>query len=119
MKKRIYNLTDLVARVTMSIFFVVAFPSVNRLSGATGDGAATFKAKCAMCHGLDGSGNTPMGLKMKVRDLRSPEVQKLTDEELAAIITNGKPPMPAYGKSLAPGDIHEIVTYLRSIATKS
>ena len=56
---------------------------------------------------------------MKVRDLRSPEVQKQTDDELAAIITNGKPPMPAYGKSLTPADIRQVVAYLRSIASKS
>src|ERR1700685_562010 len=68
-------------------------------------GAETFKAKCAMCHGPDGSGSTPMGKRIKSRDLRSPEVQKQTDDELAAIITNGNPPMPAYGKTLAAGDI--------------
>lgn len=88
-------------------------------SARAAEGAQVFKAKCAMCHGSDASGNTPMGQRMKIRDLRSPAVQKQTDEELTAIITNGKPPMPAYGKSLTPGDIHDIVAYLRSIATKS
>ncbi|MBV9084904.1 MAG: cytochrome c [Acidobacteriaceae bacterium] len=89
------------------------------LSFAAASGADTFKAKCAACHGPDGSGNTPMGQKMKVRDLRSPEVQKQTDDELAEIITNGKPPMPAYGKSLSAADIRQVVAYLRSIAGKS
>ena len=119
MKKRICNLTDPAARA--AIYFGVAFTAVSavRVSAAPADGAATFKTKCAMCHGPDGAGNTPMGQKMKVRDLRSPEVQKQTDEELATIITNGKPPMPAYGKSLTPADIHQIVAYLRTIATKS
>jgi cytochrome c6 len=82
-------------------------------------GATTFKAKCATCHGPDGSGSTPMGQRMKVRDLRSGDVQKQSDDELAQIITNGKPPMPAYGKTLTAADIHQIVVYLRSIATKS
>ncbi len=81
-------------------------------------GATTFKAKCVACHGSDGSGNTPMGQKMKVRDLRSPDVQKQSDDELTAIITNGKPPMPGYGKSLSIADIKQLVTYIRSIATK-
>jgi len=60
-----------------------------------------------------------MGQRMKVHDLRSPDVQKQTDDELASIITNGKPPMPAYGKSLTAADIRQIVAYLRSIAAKS
>jgi cytochrome c6 len=90
-----------------------------QVSAAQATGADTFKSKCATCHGADGSGTTPMGQKMKVRDLRSPEVQKQTDEELTAAIKNGRPPMPAYGKSLASADIRQLVAYLRSIATKS
>src|SRR6476661_4802272 len=94
--------------------FTSAASAVNPSAGAD-----TFKAKCAVCHGTDGSGNTPMGQKMKVRDLRSREVQKQTDDELTAIISNGKPPMPAYGKILAPTDIRQLVAYLRSISSKS
>ena len=82
-------------------------------------GAELFKAKCAMCHGADGSANTPAGQRMKIRDLRSGAVQRQTDEDLTAIITNGRPPMPGYGKTLTPDQIHELVQYLRSIAAKS
>ena len=85
-------------------------------SAAPPSGADTFKAKCAMCHGPDGAGNTPMGQRLKIRDLRSPEVQKQSDVELTAVITNGKPPMPAYGKSLSAADIRDLVAYIRSIA---
>lgn len=93
--------------------------SENTFSAAASSGADTYKAKCAMCHGPDGAGNTPVGQRMKIRDLRSSDVQKQTDDELAAIITNGKSPMPAYGKSLASADIRQLVAYLRSIAAKS
>ncbi|MFL6448326.1 MAG: c-type cytochrome [Bryobacteraceae bacterium] len=93
--------------------------SLNQVSAAPPSGADTFKAKCGTCHGPDGSGSTPMGQKMKVRDLRSAEVQKQTDDELTAIVTNGKPPMPGYGKTLGAADISQLVAYLRSIAAKS
>jgi mono/diheme cytochrome c family protein len=101
------------------LLITIASFSFDGLSAAPASGADTFKAKCAACHGPDGSGSTPMGQRMKVRDLRSADVQKQTDDELATIITNGKPPMPGYGKSLAPENIREIVAYLRSIASKS
>ena len=39
-------------------------------------GEATYKAKCAMCHGADGLGNTPVGKNMKVRSFKSPEDMK-------------------------------------------
>ena len=60
-----------------------------------------------------------MGKKFKLRDLRSPDVQKRSDDELTALITNGKPPMPAVGKTLDAAAIKDLVTYIRSIATKS
>jgi len=96
--------------VTLYIF------SSNSFSAPPPSGAELFKSKCAMCHGPDGSGNTPMGKRLNLRDLRSSDVQKHTDDELTAIITNGKPPMPAYGKTLSSDDIHQLVTYLRSMA---
>lgn len=45
-------------------------------------GAATFKAKCAMCHGADGAGKTPMGAKLSIPNLVSPEVQGIWDEKV-------------------------------------
>lgn len=83
-----------------------------------GGGEATYKAKCAMCHGADGSGDTTMGKKMKVKDLRSEEVQKQTDAELAGIIAKGKSPMSAYEKQLDKAKIDEVVAYLRELAKK-
>jgi cytochrome c6 len=92
---------------------------LSRVSAAPASGADMFKAKCASCHGADGSGSTTLGQRMKVRDLRSPEVQKQTDDELAGIIGKGKAPMPAYSKTLSPDEIRQLVAYLRTIASKS
>lgn len=81
-------------------------------------GETIFKSKCATCHGPDGSGQTSMGKMMKLRDLRSAEVQKQTDAQLAQLITNGKSPMPAYGKQLDKEKIEQVVSYLRELAKK-
>jgi len=104
---------------TVSLLFAAAGFGFSPTSAAPASGADTFKTKCATCHGADGSGNTALGQRMKVRDLRSREVQKQTDDELAAIITSGKPPMPAYGKTLTPAEIRQLVAYLRTIRSKS
>ena len=79
------------------------------------DSAATFKAKCAMCHGSDGSGNTPMGKKLAIRALGSPDVQKQTDAELAAIITKGKEKMPAYDGKISATEITDLVKFIRTL----
>jgi mono/diheme cytochrome c family protein len=72
---------------------------------------ATYKAKCAACHGPDGKGKEAM----KTRDLSSADVQKQSDADLSAIITNGKPPkMPPY-KTMTPEQVKDMVAFIRSL----
>ena len=87
-------------------------------SSAQDTGAASYKAKCAACHGPDGKGETAMGKANKLRDLGSAEVQKQGDADLTAIITTGKGKMPAYGKSLKPEQLKDLVAYIRTLAKK-
>jgi mono/diheme cytochrome c family protein len=84
---------------------------------ALADGAALFKQNCAPCHGADGSANTPAGKSLKAKDLRSPEVQKKTDAELASQIRNGKGPMPGF-KTLNDAQVGELVAFIRALAKK-
>jgi cytochrome c6 len=68
-----------------------------------------------MCHGVDGKGNTPAGKAMKARDLGSPEVQKQSDEALAAVIANGKGSMPSFKGSLSAAQIKQLVAFIRTL----
>jgi len=79
--------------------------------------SATFRTKCAMCHGPDGSGSA-VGKSMNVPDLRSPEVQKVPDAQLAQIISDGKGGMPSFKGSLTEDQVHSLVTYVRSLRGK-
>jgi mono/diheme cytochrome c family protein len=78
---------------------------------------ATFRTKCAMCHGQDGGGSE-VGKSMNIPDLRSQAVQKLPDAELAQIISNGKAGMPSFKNSLSEDQIHGVVTHIRSLVAK-
>jgi mono/diheme cytochrome c family protein len=78
-------------------------------------GEATYKAKCAMCHGADGTGNTPAGRSMKLRSLKSPEDMKATDADLFKQTKNGVGKMQGYGNRLTDAQIHDVVTYIRSL----
>jgi cytochrome c len=51
--------------VTLTAIAVMSFPV---LSAQAQDGSATYKAKCAMCHGADGS-------KITAHDLRAAAAQ--------------------------------------------
>ncbi len=87
----------------------------STLSVAADTGADLFKAKCAMCHGPDGKGDTAMGKNLKVRDLGSAEVQGQSDADLNDIITNGKGKMPKYDGKLTKEQITELVKFVRSL----
>lgn len=75
-----------------------------------------FKAKCAVCHGANGDGNTAVGRGLKMRDLRSGEVQKRADSQLATILHCGTGKMPGYEGKLSDGQIAQLVSYMRSLA---
>ncbi len=80
-------------------------------------GAAVYRQKtCVSCHAADGSGNTPAGKSLKARDLRSAEVQKQPDDELAAAIADGRGKMPAFQRSLSAEQIRDVVAYIRALA---
>jgi cytochrome c6 len=81
------------------------------------DAAATYKAKCAMCHGPDGKGSA-MGVKMGAHDFTSADVQKQTDAQLTEIITKGKAKMPAYDGKLKDSEVKDLVAYIRGLAKK-
>lgn len=78
--------------------------------------AKLYKQKCASCHGPDGKAETSAGKAMKVRSFADPDVAKMSDDELAEVITNGKGKMPKYGSSLKPDQVKSLVEYCRSLA---
>lgn len=71
------------------------------------DAKEHFLDHCALCHGNDGRGDTPIGrgLHPRAPDLTLPATQDLSDGELFWIIENGikLTGMPAFGKE-SPGD---------------
>ncbi|HUB19493.1 MAG TPA: cytochrome c [Acidobacteriaceae bacterium] len=78
-------------------------------------GEATYKAKCAMCHGADGTGNTPIGRNMKLRSLKSPEDVKATDAELFKDTKSGVGKMQGYAGKLSDAQIQDVVSYIRTL----
>ncbi|MBV9342247.1 MAG: cytochrome c [Acidobacteria bacterium] len=79
-------------------------------------GASTFKSKCVLCHAADGSGNTPLGKQLQAADLRSKDVQKLSDAEMRKIVHDGQANMPPFADQLSNEEIAGVVKYLRVLA---
>jgi mono/diheme cytochrome c family protein len=101
----------------MSIAFLTLGAAAAFAADAPG-AVEIYKTKCASCHGPDGAGQTPAGKAMKVRDLRSAEVQKESDADLLKSISDGKGKMPAYKAKLSVADVASLVAYIRGLAKK-
>ncbi len=85
-----------------------------------GDGAGTYSAKCAMCHGQDGTGST------MAPALKGSAFVKGDAGAIAAVIKDGRSggdkkysnfpiSMPGFGSQLSGGDVDAIVKYLKSL----
>lgn len=82
-------------------------------------GETIYKQRCAVCHGASGDGNTPMAKRFNP----APEsftdtkyMKRRSDEELTKIITDGKRPMPSYGRKLSAEQIQNVLAYIRTLA---
>ena len=112
----------MIASIFLLMFFVGLALSVASIARAnptpdSAAGSATFRTKCVMCHGQDGSGSE-VGRSMNVPDLRSLVVQKLPDAQLAQIISDGKGGMPSFKNSLSGEQVHSLVAHIRALHQK-
>jgi mono/diheme cytochrome c family protein len=92
-------------------FAVLCLMLVQPMSAQSG--ADLFKAKCAMCHGPDGKGQTAMGKNMKLSDLASADVQKLSDAQLKDVVLKGKGKMPA--QKVTDAQAGDLIKFVRSL----
>jgi cytochrome c6 len=94
---------------------VVSLLTVSTMGFAQTSGADIYKSKCQMCHAADGSGNTPAGKSTKARPFNSPEVMKLSDEDLINVTKNGHAKMPAFAGKLTDAQIKDVIAHIHTL----
>ena len=79
-------------------------------------GQAVYDKSCKSCHGADGTPNAAVAKMMKVemKDLKSTEVQALSDEDMKKTITKGKGKMKPV-KTVSGPAVDDVVAYVRSL----
>jgi mono/diheme cytochrome c family protein len=81
---------------------------------AQSGGEATYKAKCAMCHGATGTPSAGMAKAMGVKPVSDPDIKKQTAAEMFTAVKNGKGKMkPIAG--LTDAQIKDAVAYYRGL----
>ncbi|MGO8797306.1 MAG: c-type cytochrome [Candidatus Sulfotelmatobacter sp.] len=99
--------TKLIALVlTIAVALFILIPSLSWAA----DGSATYKAKCAACHGADAAGKPAA----KIPSLISDDCKKASDADLQKKIAETAK-HPAGVKGLPADDVKEIVAYIRTL----
>lgn len=110
-----------ISKRTGSILAVIAVTlamgAVNFRAAEKADGAAIYKAKCSMCHGVDGKGFAAL----KTPDFTDPKWQEsVTDKDILDAIKNGKKDtaMPAFSGKLSEQEILAVLKQVRAFNRK-
>ncbi len=84
-------------------------------------GKKVYTSDCAMCHGKDGSGTGELAVTMnlKLLDYRDPaSLKDMADGVIYSIIADGKGQMTGEAGRMKPGQIWNVVNYVRSLSRK-
>jgi|ERR1700723_1028631 mono/diheme cytochrome c family protein len=82
--------------------------------GFAQSGDATYKAKCANCHGATGTPSAGMAKLMGIKPVSDPAIQALTIDQMTAAIKSGKGKMkPIAG--LTDAQIKDVAVYYHGL----
>ncbi len=101
-----------------ALLAVVALP----VGALAADAATNWGTHCASCHGKDGKGQTKMGHKLNVKDFSvGATLGLVTNEQIIKSITagvtdQGKRRMSPYAEKLTAEEIAALVPFVRKLA---
>ena len=103
----------MIKMIRTQMVLAVALAMACAVSFAQSGGEATYKAKCAMCHGATGTPSAGMA-KMGIKPASDPEIKKLTVAQVEAVVKSGKGKMkPVAG--LSDAQVKDVSTYFHSL----
>lgn len=87
--------------------------AVLALAGAARaeEAAELFAKRCAVCHGKDGKGDTPMAKRLGAKDLTA---TRLSRAEIAKVIAGGKGKMTPFKGRMSDAEIEAVAAYVKS-----
>src|SRR5262245_54704617 len=109
MFRRLVNVVEVIALVTALVFVVLLFTN-EPSGGGGGPGAKLFAANCARCHGAEGDGGIGPQLSGGKVVKAFPDVN-----DQVQFVTRGQGGMPAFGDTLSPQQIQQVVEYTRTL----
>lgn len=101
-------------KMIRSVLMLTAAVSLAGALAFADSGEATYKTKCAVCHGATGTPSAGMVKMYGIKPVSDPAIKALTVAEVTAVVKNGKGKMHAVA-GLTDAQIKDVVTYFRSL----
>lgn len=97
-----------------SAILALAISLTGAMCFAQSSGEAVYKSKCQMCHGPHGVPSPGMAKMMGIHAASSPEMKKLTLDQIEHAVKNGKGKMPAIS-GLSNEQVKAVAEYFKSL----
>ena len=95
------------------LFLVVLFPFCFSVTADESGGEATYKARCAGCHGKDG---VPKSFAKGSPAFNDEAWKKANPvEAIEKVVAEGRNKMPPFKNKLAPEEIRAVAAYLKTL----
>jgi mono/diheme cytochrome c family protein len=100
-------------KIILMLFALLTTGAAAGMAADAKAGKAAYDKACKSCHGAEGSPNQAIAKMMKVemRELKSTEVQGMSDSDLEKVITEGMGKM----KPIRSVNSADVVAYVRSL----
>ncbi len=103
-------------RTILTTLTIVCLSGAAALAADANSGQAVYARACKSCHGPDGTPNPAIAKMMKVdmQDLKSAEVQAMSNDDIKTIITGGKGKMRPVTSVSGPA-VDDVIAYVRTL----
>lgn len=109
------TLMTLLLATLLPLFLVSAY------GGGDKTGARVYRSKCKSCHGATGEGiNAKLAVKKKLdpEKLNLAPIAEKSDEEVMAILVDGKDKMAGFGEKLKEDQLKAVLAYCRTLVSE-
>jgi mono/diheme cytochrome c family protein len=101
------------------ILTTLALAGLSVTAGLAADakaGQAVYEKSCKQCHGADGTANPAIAKMMKVemKDLKSAEVQGMSDADIKGVVSGGKGKMKPV-KTVSGASLDDVAAYVHGL----
>src|ERR1700693_4629349 len=103
-------------RIILTTLTLAGLSATAGLAADAKAGQAVYDKSCKPCHGPAGKPNPSMAkmIKVDIQDLKSTEVQAMSDDDIKKIVTDGKGKMKPV-KTVSGAALDDVVAYVRSL----